>query len=129
MWFFHPHTWTDYCLKGIVWDRRWIAPSIGIFSPHMLIFFLRNAFLIIKLSNLPSFRAIHIWKINCCIFLTFLLVFVSHFTQVQECFDMWYFGNRFLIGATFIWDIIHNHYPFVINTCDVMTDALCNWSS
>ena len=26
-------------VKGILWDRRWIAPYIGIFFPHMRIFF------------------------------------------------------------------------------------------
>ena len=40
--------------KGILWDRRWIAPSIGIFS-HTCGYFYRNAFLIMKLSNPPSF--------------------------------------------------------------------------
>ena len=45
-------------VKGILWDRRWSPPSIGIFSPHMLIFFYRNAFLIMKLSKLQSFRVI-----------------------------------------------------------------------
>ena len=41
-------------LKGILWDRRWIAPSIGIFS-HTRGFFYRNVFLLMKLSNPPSF--------------------------------------------------------------------------
>ena len=40
--------------KGILWDRRWIAPSIGIF-PQTCWFFYRNAFLILKLSSPPSF--------------------------------------------------------------------------
>ena len=73
------------------------------FSPEILIFFARNAFLIIKLSNLPSFRANQAliasqstFEQNKLLhFLTFLLLFVSHFTQVWKCFDMWYFGNRF----------------------------------
>ena len=38
-------------LKGILWDRRWIVPSIGIFS-HTCWSFYRNAFLIMKLSKL-----------------------------------------------------------------------------
>ena len=46
-----------YLLKGILWDRRWIAPSIGI-SSHTCWFFYGNAFLIIKLSKLPSFKVI-----------------------------------------------------------------------
>ena len=33
------------------------------------------------------------------LFLTFSLFFVSHFTQVLLCFDMWYFGNRFVLGT------------------------------
>ena len=69
------HFWTDKCqkviskacplnvfygissssrFKGILWDRRWIAPSIGIFS-HTCGHFYRNAFLLMKLSNPPSF--------------------------------------------------------------------------
>ena len=44
-------------IKGTLWDRRWIAPSIGIFPQTCWIFY-RNAFLIMKLSNPPSFRAI-----------------------------------------------------------------------
>ena len=42
-------------LKGIlwIWDSRWIAPSIGIYS-HTHIFFYRNAFLLMKLSNQSS---------------------------------------------------------------------------
>ena len=35
-------------------------------------------------------------------FLTSLLSFVSHFTQVLYCFGMWYFGNKFVRGAIFI---------------------------
>ena len=51
--------WLHFILrfKGILWDRRWIAPSIDIF-PQTCWFFYRNAFLIMKLSNPPSFRAI-----------------------------------------------------------------------
>ena len=41
-------------LKGILWDRRWSTPSIKIFS-HTCWFFYRNAFLLMKLSNPPSF--------------------------------------------------------------------------
>ena len=44
-------------LKGILWDRRWSTSSIRIFS-HTCWFFYGNAFLIMKLSKLPSFRAI-----------------------------------------------------------------------
>ena len=67
----------------------------------MLVFYYRNAFLIMKLSNLPSFRAI--WVLIAVYFLTFLLLFVSHHcTQALECFDMWYFGNRFVIDAIFM---------------------------
>ena len=43
--------------KGMLWDRRWIAPSIGI-CPQTWWFVYRNAFLIMKLSNPPSFRAV-----------------------------------------------------------------------
>ena len=49
-----------YFIKGILWDRRWIAPSIGIFFPTDANFVFRNAFLIMKLSNPPSFRAIRL---------------------------------------------------------------------
>ena len=70
-------------------------PLSVFFSPQMLIFY-RNAFLIMKLSNLPSFRAIWalksncftigVWKTNCClqqfIFLLSYCYLVSHFTQV-----------------------------------------------
>ena len=44
-------------IKGILWDRRWRVPSIRIFS-HTCWFVYRNAFLIMKLSKLPSFRMI-----------------------------------------------------------------------
>ena len=44
-------------VKGILWDRRWSTPSIGI-SPQICWLVYRNAFLIMKLSNPPSFRAI-----------------------------------------------------------------------
>ena len=65
--------------------------------------------IIMKLSKLPSFSfIIDVWKIKCCmqqfIFYTFLLLFVSHFTQVLQYFDMWYFGNRFVIETLFIYD-------------------------
>ena len=46
--------WWCIDIKGILWDRRWIAPSIGIFS-HTCRFSYRNAFLLMKLSNPPSF--------------------------------------------------------------------------
>ena len=45
---------SHHFVKGILWDRRWIAPSIGIF-PHTCGFFYRNTFLLMKLSNPPSF--------------------------------------------------------------------------
>ena len=35
-------------------------------------------------------------------FLTFILLFVSHFAQALYCFDTWCFGNRFVIGTIFI---------------------------
>ena len=44
-----------FTLKGILWDRRWSPPSIRIFS-HTCWFFYGNAFLIMKLSKLSSFR-------------------------------------------------------------------------
>ena len=49
LWWKWMHRYLHYCwfskslcngnmvIKGILWDRRWIAPSIGIFPPHMLI--------------------------------------------------------------------------------------------
>ena len=53
--------WNDNeIIKGILWDRRWSTPSIRI-SPHTghtCWFFYGNTFLIMKLSKLPSFRAI-----------------------------------------------------------------------
>ena len=48
---------TDSNVKGILWDRRWSTPSIRILS-HTCWYFFGNAFLIIKLRNPPSFRAI-----------------------------------------------------------------------
>ena len=42
-------------IKGILWDRRWRAPSIGVCSQTCW-FVYRNAFLIMKLRKLPSFR-------------------------------------------------------------------------
>ena len=47
-------------IKGILWDRKWSPPSIGICSHPRCWFVYRNAFLIMKLSNLPSFRAIRV---------------------------------------------------------------------
>ena len=66
------------------------------FSPHL---FFYTVFHILKLSNIPSFRAIRALIASqsslknklvhaTVYFLTFLLLFVSHFTQVLECFDM-----------------------------------------
>ena len=48
------HTTVSQYIKGILWDRRWIAPSIGIFS-HTCGFVYRNAFLLMKLSNPHKF--------------------------------------------------------------------------
>ena len=61
-------------LKGILWDRQGSPPSIVIFPPKCC-FFYRNAFLIMKLSNITSFREIRALiasqstfeKINCCV--------------------------------------------------------------
>ena len=77
-------------VKGISWDRRWIAPSIGIFSPHMLIF------LQICISNHETKQSskfqtdpspnctIDVWNINCWLskvyFLLSYIFFVSHCT-------------------------------------------------
>ena len=53
---------------------------------------------------------IDVWKIKYCtqqfIFLLSYcsFFFVSHFTQVLECCDTWYLGNRVVIGAIFIED-------------------------
>ena len=60
-------------------------------------FFYRNAFIIMKLSHLPSFRAIRALIASqstfdnkllhaTFYFLNFLLLFVSYFTQVLESF-------------------------------------------
>ena len=87
-----------------------IPPSIGIL-PHKSRLFYRNAFLLKKLANLPSFKAIRalirrlknkMMMISSFYFLTFLLLLVSHFTQVMWCFDKWYFWNRFVIDAIFV---------------------------
>ena len=100
-----------------IWDRQWSTPSFGIL-PHRCWFVYRNAFLIIKLSNLLSFRAIRSRTLllhNRRLKINFLLshcYYVSHFTQVLQCFDMWYFGNRFVVGAIFIFDD-KNHIKFL----------------
>ena len=41
----------SFGIKGILWDRQWSPPSIGI-SSHTCWYVYRNAFLIMKLSNL-----------------------------------------------------------------------------
>ena len=51
------HDLWHFVIKGILWNRRWIAPSIGIFS-HTCWFFREMHLVIMKLNNPPSFRAI-----------------------------------------------------------------------
>ena len=53
----HPTFHESLTLKGIRWDRRWSPPSIRIFPTHADFVYI-NAFLIMKLSKLPSFRVI-----------------------------------------------------------------------
>ena len=78
-------------------------PLPGFVFPQMLIF-LRKCIFNHETKQSSKFQSdprsncfavtIDVW--------TFLLLFLSHFTQVLECFDMWYFGSRFVTGAIFI---------------------------
>ena len=107
-------------VKGILWDRWWIAPSIGIFSHTCGFFFYRNAFLLMhetkqssKFQSDPSpnrqllhNRHLKYKLLINSLFLIFLIAFlyriIRHFTGVLQCFEMWYFGNRFVLGTIFI---------------------------
>ena len=51
------YTCADDRFKGILWDRQWSPPSIGIFT-HRCWFFYRKAFLTMKLNICLSFRTI-----------------------------------------------------------------------
>ena len=73
--------------------RSSMRPALSRFVPTDGDFFCRNAFLIVKLSKLPfAIRAIiasHNRRLKTTVYyITFLLLFVSHFTQVLECFDI-----------------------------------------
>ena len=83
--------WKMGCrLKGILWDRRWIVPSIRIFS-HTCWFVYRNAFLIMKLSNPPTFRAIRALIAS------------------QSTFEIYTFLLFFCISFHIIWSIPKNY--------------------
>ena len=93
------------CLKRILWDRQWTLPSIWIFF-HTNDLFLHKCISINKTKQSSKFQSDP--SSNCynrrlknkllhstVYFLTFFFVVVV----VLECFDMWYFGNRVVIGA------------------------------
>ena len=86
-----------YVFKGILWDRRWIAPSIGIFS-HTCGFVYRNAFLLLKLSDpSPNCFTIEVWNINC-----WRQQFISY---LSYCFFVSHF-MAFYTSSVVFWDVI-----------------------
>ena len=60
-----------YTSLGILWDCRWIAPSIGIFSPHMICLqkciYNHETKQSFKFQSDPSSNCftIDVWNINC----------------------------------------------------------------
>ena len=105
-------------LKEYLWDRRWIAPLSAFFPKHADFFTEcisnHETTQSSKFQSDPSPTCncftIDVWNINCWLstvyflhmYFLFFLFFVSHFTQGLQCFDMWYFGNRFVLGTIFI---------------------------
>ena len=89
-------------VKGILWDRRWIVPSVGIFSPHMRIFF-TEMHLHMKLKQSSKFLSdpspncftIDVWHNRRQQFISYLsyCFVVSHFTA-------------FYTSSVVFWDVI-----------------------
>ena len=87
------------------WDRQWSPPSIVIFSHKCwCVYRIYKTTQSYKFQSDLSYNCftIDVWKLNCYMQLFILLIidywlllFVSHFTQVPECFDMWYVGKMF----------------------------------